>query len=100
MIYYTATTKFVTYGEYVMGRKSIGIALIYAAAVCIMFSIVSMFNVLHVRMPYTIAAFGFLLYVLGLFLTREGKFSTYKIAMIALAILLIFLAIFREILKI
>jgi hypothetical protein len=44
-----------------------------------------------------VAAVGFLLYVVGLFLSREGKFSIYKIAMIVLAVLLIFLAITREV---
>ena len=83
-----------------MSKKTLGVALIYTAAVCIMLSIVSMFGVLPFRLPYTIAAVGFLLYIVGLFLTREGKFSAYKIAMVVLAVLLIVLAITREVLKI
>ncbi len=82
-----------------MNRKTIGIIFIYAAAVCIMLSILFMFGILPFRLPYTVAAFGFLLYVVGLFLSREGKFSPYKIAMIVLAVFLIFLAITREVIK-
>jgi hypothetical protein len=73
--------------------------LIYTAAVCIMLSILFLFGVLPFRLPYTVAAFGFLLYVTGLFLSREGRFSAYKIGMIVLAIFLIVLAITREIIK-
>lgn len=80
-----------------MSRKTLGTVFIYGAAVCIMLSILFMFRVLPFRLPYTVAACGFLLYVVGLFLSREGKFSPYKIAMIVLAILLIFLAITREV---
>jgi len=84
-------------GDRPLSRKTMGIIFIYAAAVCIMLSILFMFRVLPFRLPYTVAAFGFLLYVVGLFLSREGKLSTYKIAMIVLAVLLIFLAITREV---
>ena len=82
-----------------MSRKTWGTIFIYAAAVCIMLSILFMFRILPFRLPYTVAACGFLLYVVGLFLSREGKFSAYKIAMIVLAILLIFLAITREVIS-
>ena len=82
-----------------MSRKTIGIIFIYAAAVCIMLSILFMFGILPFRLPYTVAASGFLLYVVGLFLSREGRFSPYKIAMIVLAVFLIFLAITREVIK-
>jgi len=82
-----------------LSRKTIGIIFIYAAAVCIMLSILFMFGILPFRLPYTVAASGFLLYVVGLFLSREGRFSPYKIAMIVLAVFLIFLAITREVIK-
>ena len=80
-----------------MSRKTIGIVLIYTAAVLIMLSILFLFNIIRVRFAYTTAAFGFLLYVTGLFFSREGRFSTYKIAMIVVSILLIVLAVIREI---
>jgi len=81
-------------------KKTVGIVLIYAAAVLIMLSILFMFKVIRFRYVYSTAAFGFLLYVIGLFLTREGKFSLYKIAMIVISILLMFVALGRELLKI
>jgi hypothetical protein len=81
-------------------KKTIGIAFIYAAAVLIMLSILFMFKVLRFRYVYSTAAFGFLLYVIGLFLTREGKFSLYKILMIVISILLIFVALGRELIGI
>lgn len=82
-----------------MSRKTIGIVFIYTAAVCIMLSILFLFRIMPFRLPYTMAAFGFLLYVAGLFLSREGKLSPYKIAMIVLAVLLIILAVTREVFK-
>jgi hypothetical protein len=82
-----------------LNRKTIGIVLIYTAAVCILLSILFLFNLIPFRLPYTMAAFGFLLYVVGIFLSREGKFSAYKIAMIVLSLLLIFLAVTREIIR-
>lgn len=98
MIYLQCATKIVEErGDRPLSRKTMGIIFIYAAAVCIMLSILFMFRVLPFRLPYTVAAFGFLLYVVGLFLSREGKLSTYKIAMVVLAVLLIFLAITREV---
>jgi len=80
-------------------RKTIGILFIYLAATLIMLSILFLFNILRFNYPYTIAAFGFLMYIVGLFLTREGKFSAYKIAMITIAVLLIFVAIVKEFLQ-
>ena len=82
-----------------MNRKTIGIVLIYTAAVCILLSILFLFGLIPFRLPYTMAAFGFLLYVVGIFLSREGRFSAYKIAMIVLSLLLIFLAVTREIIR-
>jgi len=64
-----------------------------------MLSILFLFRIMPFRLPYTMAAFGFLLYVAGLFLSREGKLSPYKIAMIVLAVLLIILAVTREVFK-
>jgi hypothetical protein len=80
-----------------LSKKTLGTLFIFAAAVCIMLSILFMFNVLPFQLPYTVAAGGFLLYVVGIFLSREGKLTPYKIAMVALAVLLIFLAITREV---
>jgi hypothetical protein len=80
-------------------RKTLGIVFIYTAAVCILLSILFLFGLIPFRLPYTIAASGFLLYVVGIFLSREGKFSVYKVAMIVLALLLIILAVTREIIK-
>ena len=82
-----------------MTRKTVGIVLIYTAAVCILLSILFLFGLIPFRLPYTMAALGFLLYVVGIFLSREGKFSAYKIAMIVLSLLLIFLAVTREIIR-
>ena len=78
-------------------KRALGIVFIYLAAVTIMFSILFLFNVISFNHPYSAAAVGFLFYLVGVFLTREGKFSPYKIFMIVLAIALIFLAIVREI---
>lgn len=82
-----------------MNRRTIGVVLIYTAAVCILLSVLFLFNLIPFRLPYTMAAFGFLLYVVGIFLSREGRFSAYKIAMIVLSLLLIFLAVTREIIR-
>ncbi len=78
-------------------KRVIGVVFIYLAAVTIMLSILFLFDVLAFKHPYSTAAFGFLFYIIGVFLTREGKLTAYKIAMIVLAAVLIFLAIFREI---
>jgi hypothetical protein len=64
-----------------------------------MLSILFLFNFIKFDFAYTTAAFGFLLYIVGLFLTREGRFSAYKIGMIALSVGLIILAIVREVVK-
>jgi hypothetical protein len=82
-----------------LNRRTIGVVLIYTAAVCILLSVLFLFNLIPFRLPYTMAAFGFLLYVVGIFLSREGRFSAYKIAMIVLSLLLIFLAVTREIIR-
>lgn len=81
-------------------KKTVGIVCIYTAAVLIMLSILFMFKVLRFRYVYSTAAFGFLIYVVGLFLTREGKFSVYKILMIIVSILLIIVALGRELIGI
>ncbi|RKX99773.1 MAG: hypothetical protein DRP54_06635 [Spirochaetes bacterium] len=80
-------------------RKNIGIALIYSAALLIMFSIISLFEVIKWNYAYTTAAFGFILYIGGLFLTREGRFSIYKIFMLIIAVILVFMALVREIFR-
>jgi len=78
-------------------KRTIGIGLIYGASIFIMLSILFLFNVLKFNHAYSTAAFGFLLYIVGIFLTREGKLTVYKIGMIFLSIVLIFLAIIKEI---
>jgi hypothetical protein len=78
-------------------KKTLGIIFIYSAAVLIMLSILFLFKVFNVNYPYTTAAFGFLLYIIGLFLTREGKLTAYKIVMVIVSVLLIFVAIAREV---
>lgn len=83
-----------------MEKKTAGIILIYSAAVLIMLSILFLFRLIRVPFAYSTAAFGFLLYVVGMFLSREGKLSPYRIGMIVISLLLIFLAITREIIKI
>ncbi len=78
-------------------KRTIGIVLIYSAAVLIMLSILIMVGVINVRFKYTTAAFGFLLYVVGIFLTREGKMTTFRIGMVVVSLLMIFVSIIREI---
>jgi len=78
-------------------KKTIGIVLIYLAAVLIMLSVLFMVGVIDVRFKYTTAAFGFLLYVVGLFLTREGRMTAFRIGMVVVSVLLIFVSIIREI---
>jgi hypothetical protein len=56
-----------------------------------------MVGVIDVRFKYTTAAFGFLLYVVGLFLTREGKMTGFRIGMVVVSLLMIFVSIIREI---
>jgi hypothetical protein len=81
-------------------KRTIGIALTYTAAVLIMLSILFLFDVIKVRYAYTTAAVGFFIYIISIFLTREGKFTIYKIIMIAIAVLLIFVALSRELIGI
>ncbi len=78
-------------------RRLVGIIFIYTAAVLIMFSILFLFKVIHFPYAYTTAAFGFLVYIVGMFFSREGKLSAYKVAMIIVAAVLIAVAVFREI---
>jgi len=78
-------------------KKTAGIILIYIAALAIMLSILLMFDVLPFGHAYTIAAAGFFLYVMGTLLSREGRFTLYKMIMIGVAVFLIVVAIIREI---
>jgi len=78
-------------------KKIVGIVFVYIAAITIMFSVLFLFEVITFSHPYSVAAVGFLFYIVGVFLTREGKFSAYKIGMIVVAVILIFLAVYREI---
>ena len=78
-------------------RKTLGIVLIYAAALLIMFSILTMFDLIPFDYGYTVAAVGFACYIAGMFLTREGRFSAYTIAMMVVGVLLVAYALFREV---
>jgi uncharacterized membrane protein len=80
-----------------MNKKKLGIAFIYAAAVLIMLSILFLFNLIRFRFAYTTAAFGFLLYIIGILLTREGRLTAYRIAMVVVSVALIGVAIVREV---
>jgi hypothetical protein len=77
-------------------KKTIGIVLIYVAAVLIVFSVMTTFDIITFEYGYTVAAVGFACYIAGMFLTREGKFSAYTVAMIVIGVLLIVYALFRE----
>jgi len=81
-------------------KRTIGIVCIYTAAFLIMLSILFLFEVIRFRFAYTTAAFGFFLYIIGLFFTREGKFSFYKVIMVAISVFLIFIAVVREVIGI
>jgi hypothetical protein len=78
-------------------RKTIGIVLIYAAAVLILFAIMIMFDLIPFAYGYTVAAVGFTCYIAGMFLAREGRFSAYTVAMIVVGLLLVAYALFREV---
>lgn len=80
-----------------MKKRTLGIAFIYCAALLIMLSILFMFNVIRFRFAYTTAAVGFLFYIIGIFLTREGRLTAYRIAMIVVSLVLIGVAIAREV---
>lgn len=80
-----------------MKKRTLGIAFIYCAALLIMLSILFLFNVIRFRFAYTTAAVGFLFYVAGIFLTREGRLTAYRIAMIVVSLVLIGVAIAREV---
>ena len=77
-------------------RHKAGVVLTFAAAFFIMLSILFLFRVIRVPFPYTTAAFGFLLYIAGTVLSREGKLTAYKIVMIAVSVLVIVVALIRE----
>ena len=69
-----------------MQRKTLGIVFIYTAAVCILLSILFLFGLIPFRLPYTMAALGFLLYVAGLVVyLATGSFSTAVVAQLRLA---------------
>ncbi len=78
-------------------KKTVGIVFIYCAAVLIMLSILFLFGVIDVRFRYTTAAIGFSLYVVGTFLTREGKLSPFKVVIVIVALLLILVSLAREV---
>jgi hypothetical protein len=80
-------------------RKTLGVILIYTAAVLIMLSILFLFDVIPFRFAYTTAAVGFACYIVGTFFSREGRFTPYKIVVILVGVILIVVAVAREILS-
>ncbi len=80
-----------------MNRRTLGIVFIYFAAVLIMLSVLFLFELIRFRFAYTTAALGFMLYIVGTLLMKEGRLSRYRIAMIVVAIALIGVAVVREV---
>jgi len=81
-----------------MNRRTLGIIFIYFAAVLIMLSILFLFELIRFRFSYTTAAVGFMMYIVGTLLMKEGSLSRYRFAMIVVALALIGVAIVREVL--
>ena len=77
-------------------RTKIGIIFTYASALLIMLSILFLFRVIKFPFPYSTAAVGFLLYIIGMLLSREGKLTAYRVVMLAVSGLLILVALYRE----
>jgi hypothetical protein len=77
-------------------RQKLGIVLSYASALLIMLSILFLFRVIRFPFPYSTAAFGFLLYIVGMLLSREGKLTAYRVVMLAVSGVLILVALYRE----
>ena len=80
-----------------MKKRTLGIALIYCAALFIMLSILFLFNVIRFRFAYTTAAVGFLLYIGGTLLMKEGRLTSYRIMMIVVSLVLLGVALVREV---
>ena len=81
-----------------MKKRTLGIAFIYCAAVLIMLSILFLFDLIRFRFAYTTAAAGFLLYIIGTLLTKEGRLTAYRIMLVVVSLVLIGVAIVREVL--
>ncbi len=77
-------------------RYKLGITLTFVSAVLIVLSILFLFKLIRFPFPYTTAAFGFLLYIVGTLLSREGKLTGYRVVMLSVSVLLILVALYRE----
>ena len=77
-------------------RYKLGITLTFVSAVLIVLSILFLFRLIRFPFPYSTAAFGFLLYIVGTLLSREGKLTGYRVVMLAVSVLLILVALYRE----
>ena len=80
-----------------MNRRTLGIVFVYFAAVLIMLSVLFLFEIIRFRFAYTTAAVGFMMYIVGTLLMKEGRLSRYRIVMIVVAIVLIGVAVAREV---
>ena len=80
-----------------MNRRTLGIVFVYFAAVLIMLSVLFLFEIIRFRFAYTTAAVGFMMYIVGTLLMKEGRLSRYRIVMIVVAIALIGVAVAREV---
>jgi hypothetical protein len=81
-----------------MNRRTLGIVFIYFAAVLIMLSILFLFEIIRFRFAYTTASAGFMLYIAGTLLMKEGRLTGYRIVMIIAALALIAFAVVKEVL--
>jgi hypothetical protein len=77
-------------------RYKLGVTLTFLSALLIVLSILFLFGLIRFPFPYTTAAFGFLVYILGTLLSREGKLTGYRVVMLAICGLLILVALYRE----
>jgi hypothetical protein len=77
-------------------RYKLGVTLTFVSAILIVLSILFLFRLIRFPFPYTTAAFGFLLYIVGTLLSREGKLTGYRVVMLAVSGLLILVALYRE----
>ena len=80
-----------------MNKRTLGIVFVYFAAVLIMLSVIFLFEIIRFRFAYTPAAVGFMMYIVGTLLMKEGRLSRYRIVMIVVAIVLIGVAVAREV---
>ena len=81
-----------------MNKRTLGIVFVYTAAVLIVLSILFLFELIRFRFAFTTAAVGFMLYVVGTLLMKEGRLSRYRIVLVVIALALVVVAIVREVL--